>query len=174
MSQTEKRDYMYLFDKFEDNAIPDRYYYVATKASKFVNDAGISEEVVLNELQMGEVIIDYFADIARLKDFHDIEHANSVKRTAYMSYWILRNKPLQIIKGGNGLQFINERFVLTLIIHECIGYRKPNSYSEQEKENVSEFIKAVFYFFRYRHYDAQILEVIIDSFKLGMRFGSSI
>ena len=42
--------------------------------------------------------MDYFADIQRLKDFHGIELANKNKIVAYEAHWILRRKPIQIVK----------------------------------------------------------------------------
>ncbi|TGN20951.1 hypothetical protein [Leptospira idonii] len=68
-----------------------------------------------------ELILDYFADIARLKDFHDIENVNSLKVAAYLTHWTLKRRPIQILKYPKKHEYlemikeVNEWFAVALL-----------------------------------------------------------
>lgn len=47
---------------------------------------------------MMNVLIDYYSDIYRLKEFHDIELVRTEKIIAYTVAWIIKRKPLQFGK----------------------------------------------------------------------------
>ena len=63
----------------------------------YIQEAGYGEHVVCNERIMLNVLLDYFADIFRLKDFHGIENTRTEKIFAYTAAWIVKRKPLQFI-----------------------------------------------------------------------------
>ena len=59
-----------------------------------------------------QVILDYFMDVMRLKEFHSIERIRTEKLFAYTISWIVRRKPIQFRDYSEEERdiFINERF----------------------------------------------------------------
>lgn len=47
---------------------------------------------------LDHVVVDYFVDIDRLKDFQNIQLTYESKIYAYLAFWLLRHKPLQLKK----------------------------------------------------------------------------
>ena len=99
------------------------------------------------------------------------------KNIAYLSYWILRRKPIQI---DNSVEkdkdiFINERFVCYMITYECLQQKQKNSVSlKLDTQSVKEYDKYVdllLYFLKYREYSAQMIELLIETLKIGIMFG---
>ncbi len=126
------------------------------------------------------VLLDFYSDLRRLKAFHDIEHEKTDKDIAYLSYWILRRKPIQI---NNQVQedkdiFINERFVCYMILNECLqqekNYEGALVLDEKSKVQYSKYIDLLLYFFKYREYSAHSIELMIETFKMGILFGKVI
>lgn len=70
---------------------------------------------------MLNVLLDYFMDIFRLRDFHNIEKARTEKILSYMVSWIVRRKSLQYIHYTNDEKdiFVNERFGVYLLLNEA-------------------------------------------------------
>ena len=76
-------------------------------ANEFIEEAGYSDNVECNERIMLNVILDYYADIDRLKQFHDVDLARPTKMVAYTVAWIVRRKPLQFINYSD-VVFVEE------------------------------------------------------------------
>lgn len=67
-------------------------------ANEFIKEAGYDQYVRCDERIMLNVLIDYYTDIYRLKEFHDIELVRTEKVIAYTVAWIVRRKPLQFVE----------------------------------------------------------------------------
>ena len=79
-------------DKYEE-----RVKSLVDAAQQFIDEAGYGDVVVCNSRIMNMVVLDYYSDIVRLKDFHGIEFVRQEKIWAYTIAWIIRRKPLQYI-----------------------------------------------------------------------------
>lgn len=90
------------FSEKEDKFIP-RFVSLLDNMLDFIDKAEVKGKVVVNEMALGYMLLDYFEDIRRLKSFHGIEHVNSIKIVAYTSYWFLRRKPMQILEQDKNL-----------------------------------------------------------------------
>lgn len=126
---------------------------------------------------MNQAVVDYFADIHRLKHFHHIEAINYLKIHAYTAYWILRRKPLQIVEDDPediDLAFINERFVASYLLQYLRGENSNVIILESERPPYFEFIKNLEYYLRYRTVTPQMLETILESYQAGQAFQKSI
>ena len=132
--QTKKElDYQYLLDKYKD-VMEERCDHLERRAKEFVKNSGYSDCVILNHSMLNIMVIDYFADIDRLKGFHDIEHTNKNKITAYTVYWWLRRRPLQVIVDRDNtienaaenekFVYINEEFAASLIMKDIFNIDK--------------------------------------------------
>ena len=147
--------------KFEE-----RFSAVLTNMQDFIKKYGCENKVVINELSLGYMLVDYFEDVRRLKLFHQIDHINSVKVVAYISYWILRRKPIQVIALDKNLLYINERYVLAYILN-FLSSKEKGLLLVRENTGLKSFVKSLYYFLKYRAYSAQSIELFLMSFFAG-------
>lgn len=109
-------------------------------------------------------IMDYFTDITRLKGFHDISKINQDKIIAYECCWLLKRKPIQILKDDcEELIYVNEKFILGILVNHLTG-GKIDSLVNPVLER---FCDVLLYYLKYRDCDSKILEMLISSFKAG-------
>ena len=141
-------------------------------ANEFIEEAGYSDNVECNERIMLNVILDYYADIDRLKQFHDVDLARPTKMIAYTVAWIVRRKPLQFIKYSDVEKdiFVNERFAAYLMINECMAGDSKKYIDKKYYGQLKEYSDLLLYYFKYRECNPQVIELAIESFKLGMVF----
>jgi hypothetical protein len=116
-------------------------------------------------------VIDYFTDIARLKDFQDIERANVDKIYGYELYWFLRRHPVQLRENVPDNFDINEKVAIGVFLPRILAeagmlYSKEIQ-NEKFKERLKVFIDLLFYNLKYRTYTQQSLELMIESFLCG-------
>lgn len=109
----ESKGYKYLINKFGEEKIASRFDYVNHILEEYVRQNKYEEKVIVCQNIVEHIVIDYFVDIDRLKEFQEIQFVNETKIYSYLSYWILRHKPLQIISadGQDDVVFINEECV---------------------------------------------------------------
>lgn len=149
-----------------NNKFEERYIATLSNMRNFVCEMGYEEQVDVNELVLGFALIDYFEDVERLKLFHNVEHINSVKVVSYMSYWILRRKPIQLKVLDKNILYINEQYVLAYLL-EFFSSRKKGLLVTRENSGLKSFVKSLYYFLKYRAYSAQSIELFIMSFFAG-------
>lgn len=171
-------DYKYLIKRFTtdenkgEDIIKARYVSMEKRALAFLAESKLENSVYLHHGILNIVMLDYFADIARLKDFEDgLERTNKNKITAYMSYWWLRRKPLQVIQEvdaeyqNKDIPYINEKFIATLIAKDFM-YQLNNTYFTSKQ--CKECINHLFYHLKYRIYTAQTLELFLMGINTGI------
>ncbi len=149
-------------------------------ASKYISLSGERNHAECNDRILYHVLLDYYSDIQRLKDFHEIEHTKTDKNIAYLAYWILRRKPIQIdnlVEKDKDI-FINERFVCYMIVYECLQQKQKKSESlkldRRSAEKYDKYIDLLLYFLKYREYSAQMIELLVETFKIGIVFGEDL
>lgn len=141
----------------------------------FIETEEITDKVKINSFMLAHAIMDYFTDISRLKEFHKIEFTNSYKTIAYEICWLLRRKPLQVIKDEEeGLVYINEKFVLSYTISFLAQNNIYQSVSELKKRSFNGFIESFYYHLKYRNCSAQSLELALLSFEAGMTLNTNV
>lgn len=112
---------------------------------------------------MREVLLDYIADITRLKDFHEIEKVNSFKVASYTTYWIIKRKPIQLVAepvGNQHLQDLNEWFGVAIFI--ALVYDTTRTFSLQDSKSLkkwNDFMDMLHYSFSFRIINAPALEL---------------
>ena len=138
----------------------------------FLEEANYPDYIECNDRILYHVVLDYFADIVRLKEFHNIEHTKKDKVIAYLSYWFLKRKPIQINKYSDSEKdiFVNERFVCNLVIKECLDGAENAVLSKSDAERFDKYVDLLLYYFKYRQYNPQTIELLIESFKIGRLF----
>lgn len=171
MTMEQRLSYEYLITQFGEDVIQKRHDYMEKRALKFIEESGLEGTVILNHLMLHAVILDYFTDIHRLKIFANISHSNKNKITAYMSYWWMRRKPLQVIvdtMDNEDLVYINEKFVAVLLSKDFM-------YENREKllsnEQCNTCLQHIYYHLKYRAYTAQTLELMLMAADTGIEIG---
>lgn len=172
MNKIEAVDMSYdtVIDSFQDGRerIPERIRDLLIKVQAFLETITEDTSVFyVSDRLVTHVVMDYFTDIERLKKFHSIERTNRFKILAYELYWWLKRKPIQIIGDcTEDLVFVNEKFATSLIIDffsKELQAIKPG----EGKQSINSFIDTLYYYFKYRHYTAQDIEIMLLAFQAG-------
>lgn len=165
-------DYEALIKKVGEEIFDDFFRFIQEQAVKFIEAASYAESVVCNDRILLHVLLDYFSDIERLKEFHGIENIRTNKVFAYTAYWILRRKPLQFVADSieEPDVFVNERFALFLIMNECLLQGVNLALDGESKKRFDEYIDFLLYYFKYRECSPQALEMLIETFKVALEF----
>ena len=163
-------DYSYMDTPEIKKEMADRLNFLSQKMINFIEKSGISEYLRVSSALMEQLILDCFADIKRLKEFHEIINAQKIKMDAYLCHWILKRKPIQIIKDNNEVDIrrfaANEQFVCTLLIMSCID--EISNLESVDMNKLNTFQNHLLYHLKYRTVNPQILELMILSFKSAL------
>ncbi len=164
-------NYKYLIDAFGEETIRQRYEHMARRATEFIKSNNLEDKVVLNYGMLNVVMLDYFSDLQRLKNFEEIIHTNKNKITAYMSYWWLRRKPLQVIVDtvdDEELVYVNEKFIVTLLTKD---FMNANTKLLLSNKQCQQCLSHIYYHLKYRVYTAQTLEFMLMAADTGIEIG---
>jgi hypothetical protein len=160
-------DYKYLIEEghFTEQQIYDRGLFWLKNINHVINIYNLQDYVKPSSERLTFMLLCYFSDIVRLKDFHMIETTNPVKMFAYSFYWFLRVKPVQIIKAlpEDQKSFLSINEVVVVAMWLCHFIQKVPLKDELKNRYIEEFQ----YFLKYRRYDAQTLEAILNAFLVG-------
>lgn len=164
----ERKNYSDLVNKFGIEEFKSRFEHIKQSAEEFIEKSGFEKTVFCNERLLSQLLLDYYSDIDRLKDFHGIERVRTEKIFAYTISWIIRRKPLQY--KDNFVEekdiFVNERFAAYLLINECLCCGE-KVVDPEHKNDLDEYIELLLYYFKYRECNPQSIELAISSFNMG-------
>lgn len=165
-------DYQYIIKKIGKNKVQDRYAFLYQTALKFIEHRSLKEYIRVSEDSIRDICTNYFADIVRLKDFHDIERTNPYKVAGYTIFWILRIKPLQkvkdlafdaIEKSGLYSRNINEMFALNLLFSMVFNTEERMNQNLKDLKKWNFLCDGIYYFMVYRMVTPQSLELILTA-----------
>lgn len=160
-------DYAEIIDKIGEVKINERLCAIHDIYSEFVKETDFKDgkDIILNDRILMHTILDYFTDITRLKEFHDIDRINQDKIISYETSWILKRKPIQVLRmDKEELIYVNEKFVLGIFVNHLTACQLDDFPDNQIMLCFCDFL---LYYLKYRNCDAKILETIISSFKAG-------
>lgn len=172
--------YSDIIAEFTEERIQERFQDFYMAYEDFIDHMGIQEDVRINSYTLMHAVLDYFTDISRLKKFHKIKRINAFKIMAYELSWIIRRKPLQILKDedeyddkrkAEELVYINEKFVLSYIMSyftQLVGNDFYDTLNEKNKACIDGYIDSLFYYLKYRNCSSQTLEFALLSFGAGV------
>jgi len=160
--------YEYLIHEFTEDALINRFLFIYEMIKKFIKYRAITDIVGINEYLIYNIVVDYYADVSRLKEFHGIEKINYIKIASYLSYWIYKRKPLYIAKQIDKyiidekpfLQSVNEWFCVFVITSILYDLHKPILESVREK-SYANFQRLLWYNFCYRAITPQSIELAL-------------
>ena len=165
------KTYGFIVEYFSEEKIQSRYAWLYNMLQDYLEFEKIQNQVYISEDILNHVIIDYFVDIYRLKEFQNIETTNDSKIYAYLISWIIRHKPLQIQeKDAERFAFINEMFSVELL--KSYLFRKPENVPivNTVREDMDNFLETLLYYFKYREYSAKSIEMFILAFEAGRAY----
>ena len=167
--QEEVPGYQYIIDTFGEDKVIFRGKWLYNLLEDYLTEKGLMDKVSISQSVLKHVLVDYFVDIDRLKDFAKISKANDSKIYAYTCFWLLRHKPLQINQqvDSQELVFVNEEFVTHLLISYLFSDPDGVPILNNKREEVDTFVKTLLYYFKYREYSAKNIEMIILAFVAG-------
>ena len=169
-------DYQFLIDYYGEDFLQKRYDTIKKYLEDYINIKGLVNKVIISEPLLCNLVVDYFVDIFRLKDFQDIELVNDQKIYAYTAYWMLRRKPLQLIEPDsvNDLGFVNEEMVASYLYSYLYLEPKGVSIVSSKTDDFNEFENNLLYTFMYRDYSPKMIESLIYAFKAGRAYQYSV
>lgn len=165
-----------LIEEFTKKKIEDRYSHIYQQINNFLKKLNLTNDASVNERTLMHCVLDYFTDVSRLKSFHKIKNINRIKIVSYESYWILKRKPIQILKNESKdstemLTFINERFVLSNIASFLLEENVSKPIVKDNASVYEAFLNSLYYNLKYREMCPNSFELIILGFKTGQRLG---
>ena len=169
-----EKDYRDLIGEIGEGNFESRFRNLLDLINKFLKEAEYpADSVLCNERILYHVLLDYYSDIARLKEFHEIKHTKSDKVVAYLIFWILRRKPIQLKQYSSEEKdiFVNERFACAYLLTECLLESQNAQMTDDITDKLDKYIEFILYYFKYRQVNPQVIELVIESFKMGLEFG---
>jgi hypothetical protein len=164
--------YSFLVTEFGQEKLEERYKMVCEILLNFISAEKLDGIVAISEVLVSQAVTDYFVDIYRIKDFHDIKRVNEIKIYSYLSYWLWRRKPLQVIgeDESGSLQFVNESMIASLL--ESFLFQSPSDIPivTDKREEFDAFIQVLQYYLRYRAVNPQSIELMIHAFLGGRAY----
>jgi len=161
-------DYGYLLKEFGIKKVRERFIFLKEKALRFIEVHNVKDYCRVSDSHLEEIIIDYFADVKRVKDFHNIKKIDYFKVAAYTTHWIAKRKPIQLVKDVDDKIFKEKPFIRN--INAWYGYcilmsmafkTERNALDSKELKYFDIFSDIMNYFLTYRVVTPQALELAI-------------
>ena len=168
--------YAYLVKKFSAEKIQSRHDWLTNILLTWIEQHEYSNKVAIMSEQIDHILIDYFVDIDRLKQFTGISKTNAVKIYAYIAYWILRRKPLQVItaEDAEDLVFVNENLVADILLDFIFNDPSGVSIVSSQREKMGLFEDTLRYYLKYRTVTPQVIELMLLAFHAGRGYQYSV
>jgi hypothetical protein len=147
--------------------IAHRYVLTLKLMHKFIEKIGRKENIEVNRQALRRAVMDYYADIARIKDYHPIDEISPEKYHAYAAYWLLKRKPMQIKEPYEKCEFANEFFIANSLVSSVLSEKNIDIKKISTNTSFNEFRSLLFYNLKYRPVFQQTLELMIKAFFCG-------
>lgn len=160
---------LYLLGKYD---FEKRYKNLLIQIQDVLEALGILDKVEINTDLLGQAVLNYFEDIDRLKNFADIERPNEDKIYGYETFWLLRDKPIQITDNNIPYEYlyINEKVFTWILISKML--KEAHIGIDSNNLRLWPYLKLMYYNFKFRNFTQQSLELMITAFFCGCGFGS--
>lgn len=170
------RSYAYLIEIFGPDKLMERYSSLCRISEFFIEAFELGKCFRPSKSIIQELVLDYFADIARLKEFHDIKKVHPFKVASYTAYWVLRRSPIQMYAepeggfevGNDCATAINQFFAAILFVGWAYDFNNP----QESSEKFDEFFVQLYYLMLYRHYTPQLFELVLHAMNINPPFES--
>ena len=165
------KNYQFLIKYFPGNIMPMRLKALWTDTCNVIENFGLQNKLRIDKGSFKNIILDYFTDVARLKDFQDIKRTNTDKIYGYELFWFLRRHPIQLLEDDPNLYDMNEKIALNVFLPRILAESglpyEPKNQTPEFQKRLNKFVDLLFYNFKYRTYTQQSLELMIEAFLCG-------
>jgi len=170
MDEKLDKHYHFLLEKFGDK-IPERIQVLWDETNKIIRGRGLEEKVRIDKESFENAILDYFTDVVRIKELHNIKTINMNKLYAYEMYWLLRRRPVHCMVPITNSLDLNEKIIISIFIPKILaeaGFPYTlETQNENTRKHINTFTNLLFYNLKYRQYTPQSLELMIEAFLCG-------
>ena len=157
-------DYQEIVNAFTEERILERKEYIYIVAKDLIKRHKLdSSDYHISLPIIDEVAVNYFSDFKRLKDFHLLERGNRIKIASYMSYWIIRERPIQLLKDHYSDRTslkLNQLLAFTVIFD--VIFTQEHIFTN-DLWRLNNFVDLLLYTFRYRVFTAQTIELALQA-----------
>jgi len=174
-------------DDNDNNLAPEifraRFMNLFINIQELLKKRSLLDYCTVNKQLLWKAVLDYFEDIARLKEFNGYKRVQIEKIIAYETYWLLRNHPIQIDKQDDiddKYVHINEYIFSFLFIKNIVTRLDQKFKSDiqiddfiekfEEHELSDDFRKKLYYTFKFRTYTPKSLLLVIEGFMTAAEF----
>ena len=160
-----------LLEEFSEEVIQSRYAVFYEEIEEFAKSLGIREKIQISESLLSHAVLDYFTDISRLKHFHQAKHINSLKVISYETYFAMREKTNFSFRNAIASDVSSSTRIwigFLRIAKYLMGDGKRVILSPETKKGFLNYLDSLFYYLKYRNYDAEMLEMMLMGFKAGV------
>jgi hypothetical protein len=151
-----------------------RYINILRAICDFSHVKNITQNVIIDTKAVKIAVHDYFIDIARIKEFHNLSTVNFEKTYSYMAYWLLKRKPLQVVTSFPGSEFINELFITAYLLSNLLAEKRISSTQIAKNPTFKKYQSLLFYNLRYHTLTQETIELMIEAFFCGCDFSTSV
>ncbi len=149
--------------------IESRIRQISGEMLDFLNAMDLSDVAYVHEMALTHAVMDYYSDIQRLKEYQKIERVNEIKIKAYETFWLLKRKPIQLMKQleDDKMLYVNEKFLLTRLTSFMLGEDMNIPLVEDKKKAYTNYHDTLYYYLKFRRCDAQAIELMLLAFQAG-------
>lgn len=157
----------YLLEKYN---VEKRYESLLTQIQDILEALGILDKVTVNADLLGQAVLNYFEDVDRLKKFEGIDRINEDKIYGYEAFWLLRDKPIQVISGDMPYQYlyVNEKVFTCILVSKIL--KEADVHPDSKNPYLMPFLQLLYYNFKFRKFTQQSLELMITAFFCACKF----
>lgn len=171
LNEKELEHIRYLMEKYP---FEKRYKELLTQMQDVLEALGIIDKVRIDTQLLGQAVLNYFEDIDRLKEFEGINRTNEDKIYGYGTFWLLRDKPIQIMDNELSYEYlyINEKVFTWMLISKML--KEAGIGIDDNNSHLRPFLKLLYYNFKFRHYTQQSIELMVTAFFCGCGFSINV
>ncbi len=152
-----------------EEVIENRIWQISEEMELFIKEYELQDIAYIHTMALTHAVMDYFSDIDRLKTYQEIEHINDIKIKAYETFWLLKRKPIQLLKQleEDRFLYVNEKFLLARLTSFMLGENGTMPLVEEKGIAFKNFLDTLYYNLKFRKCDAQSIELMLLAFKAG-------
>lgn len=124
----------------------------------FIEKSTVDKHAQCHSLLLGQTVVTYFYDLY----CQAIQPNDDIKSLAYLAYWLLKIKPIQIDENPSfpkektqAYLCLNEKFIATYVLSHLVDNFR--------QEQLSQALKETIHFFQYQPCTPQSLEALLLS-----------
>lgn len=165
-----------LVQEVSEEVIENRLKQLETEMSAFIETNQLKGIVMIHKMALNHAVMDYFSDIQRLKTYQQIEHINEVKIKAYETFWLLKRRPLQLVKQleDDKWLYVNEKFLLARLAGFMLRDNINVPLTKENADAFKNYLDTLYYYLKFRKTDAQAIELMLLGFEAGKLIPKSI